>query len=90
MILYDLFYDIIDLSIIESEKTKMYEVWILEDDRDLSFEEIEQIIEDRNDEVEDYWSCVETFQSEDEAYEYIESLDESKFPLIHDGKDFYL
>ena len=39
----------------------MYEVWILEDDRDLSFEEIEQIIEDRNDEVEDYWSCVETF-----------------------------
>lgn len=68
----------------------MYEVWILEDDRDLSFEEIEQIIEDRNDEVEDYWSCVETFQSEDEAYEYIESLDESKFPLIHDRKDFYL
>lgn len=68
----------------------MYEVWILEDDRDLSFEEIEQIIEDRNDEVEDYWSCVETFQSEDEAYEHIESLDESKFPLIHDGKDFYL
>ena len=68
----------------------MYEVWTLEDDRDLSFEEIEQIIEDRNDEVEDYWSCVETFQSEDEAYEYIESLDESKFPLIHDGKDFYL
>ena len=83
-------YDIINLSINESEKTKMYEVWILEDDRDLSFEEIEQIIEDRNDEVEDYWSCVETFQSEDEAYEYIESLDESKFPLIHDGKDFYL
>lgn len=90
MILYDLFYDIINLSINESEKTKMYEVWILEDDRDLSFEEIEQIIEDRNDEVEDYWFCVETFQSEDEAYEYIESLDESKFPLIHDGKDFYL
>lgn len=90
MILYDLFYDIINLSINESEKTKMYEVWILEDDRDLSFEEIEQIIEDRNDKVEDYWFCVETFQSEDEAYEYIESLDESKFPLIHDGKDFYL
>lgn len=84
-------YDIINLSINESEKyTITYEVWILEDDRDLSFEEIEQIIEDRNDEVEDYWSCVETFQSEDEAYEYIESLDESKFPLIHDGKNFYL
>lgn len=67
-----------------------YEVWTLEDDRDLSFEEIEQIIEDRNDEVEDYWSCVETFDSEDEAYEYIESLDESAFPLIYDGKNFYL
>ena len=47
-----------------------YEVWILEDDRELSFEEIEQIIEDRNDEVEDYWSCVETFESEEFAYLY--------------------
>ena len=68
----------------------MYEVWILEDDRDLSFEEIEQIIEDRNDEVEDYWSCIESFSSEDHAYEFVESLDELDYPLIYDGKDFYL
>lgn len=90
LILWTETYDIINLSMNESEKTKMYEVWTLEDDRALSFDEIEQIIEDRNDEVEDYWTCVETFQSEEDAYNFIETLDESKFPLIHDGKDFYL
>lgn len=67
----------------------MYEVWIL-DDRSLSYDEIERIVEDEPERIESLWSCVETFQSEDEAYEYIESLDESKFPLIYDGKDFYL
>lgn len=67
----------------------MYEVWTL-DDHSLSYEEIERIVEDEQDRIESFWICVETFQSEEEAYEYIESLDESKFPLIHDGKDFYL
>lgn len=68
----------------------MYEAWTL-DDRSLEFDEIEEIVEgDDNQRIEQHWSCVETFESEDDAYEYTESLDESAFPLIHDGKDFYL
>lgn len=67
-----------------------YEVWTL-DDRSLEFDEIEEITEsDDVHRIEQYWSCVETFASEDEAYEYTESLDESAFPLIYDGKNFYL
>lgn len=67
----------------------MYEVWTL-DDRSLDFDEIERIIEDEQDRIESLWSCVESFQTEDEAYEYTESLDESEFPLIYDGREFYL
>ena len=67
----------------------MYEVWTL-DDHSLSCDEIERIVEDEQERIESLWSCVETFQSEDEAYEYTESLDESAFPLIYDGKNFYL
>lgn len=67
-----------------------YEVWTL-DDRSLDFDEIEEITEsDDIHRIEQYWSCVETFASEDEAYEYTESLDESAFPLIYDGTNFYL
>ena len=71
----------------------IYEVWTL-DDRSMSFDEIERIERIINGDdialIKQYWFCVESFKDEDEAYEYIESLDESKFPLIHDGKDFYL
>lgn len=66
-----------------------YEVWTL-DDRSLSYDEIERIVEDEPERIESLWSCVETFSSEDHAYEFVESLDELDYPLIYDGKDFYL
>ena len=67
----------------------MYEVWTL-DDHSLSYDEIERIVEDEQERIESLWSCVETFSSEDHAYEFVESLDELDYPLIYDGKDFYL
>lgn len=67
----------------------MYEVWTL-NDHSLSYEEIERIVEDEQERIESLWSCVETFSSEDDAYEFVETLDELDYPLIHDGKDFYL
>ena len=51
---------------------------------------MERIVEDEQDRIESLWSCVETFSSEDDAYEFVETLDELDYPLIHDGKDFYL
>lgn len=66
----------------------MYEVWTL-DDHSLSYEEIERIVEDEQDRIESLWSCVETFGSEDYAYEFVETLDELDYPLIHYGKEFY-
>lgn len=66
-----------------------YEVWTL-DDKSLSYDEIERIVEDEPERIESFWSCIETFSSEDHAYEFVETLDELDYPLIHDGKDFYL
>lgn len=67
----------------------MYEVWTL-DDHSLSYDEIERIVEDEPERIESLWSCIESFSSEDHAYEFVESLDELNYPLIYDGKDFYL
>ena len=66
----------------------MYEVWTL-DDRSMSFEEVERIIEEEQERIEQLWSCIDSFSSEDEAYEFTESLDETVFPLIYDGNEFY-
>lgn len=65
-----------------------YEVWTL-DDRSMSFEEVERIIEEEQERIEKLWSCIDSFSSEDEAYELAESLDETVFPLIYDGNEFY-
>lgn len=67
----------------------MYEVWTL-DDHSLSYDEIERIVEDEQERIESLWSCVETFSSEDEAYDYTESLDEADYAVIFDGNNFYL
>lgn len=64
------------------------EVWTL-DDRSLDFDEIERIIEEEQERIEKLWSCTDSFSSEDEAYEFAESLDETLFPLIYNGSEFY-
>ena len=69
-------------------KVMTYEVWTL-DDRSMSFEEVERIIEEEQERIEKLWSCIDSFSSEDEAYESAESLDETVFPLIYDGNEFY-
>ena len=69
-------------------KAMTYEVWTL-DDRSMSFEEVERIIEEEQERIEKLWSCIDSFSSEDEAYEFAESLDETVFPLIYDGNEFY-
>lgn len=68
----------------------IYEVWTL--NSPLDCDTADRIIkEEDQSEIKQYWSCVESFSSEDEAYEYIRSLDELEFPLIHNGKDdFYI
>lgn len=67
----------------------IYEVWTL--NSPLDYDTADSIMNEGDQhEIKQYWSCVESFASEDEAYEYVESLDEIEFPLIHDGKDnFY-
>lgn len=65
-----------------------YEVWTL-DDRSMNFEEVERIIEEEQERIEKLWSCIDSFSSEDEAYEFAESLDETVFPLIYNGSEFY-
>lgn len=65
-----------------------YEVWTLYD-RSMSFEEVERIIEEEQERIEKLWFCIDSFSSEDEAYEFAESLDETVFPLIYNGSEFY-
>ena len=68
----------------------IYEVWTL-DDRSMSFDEIERIINgDDIALIKQCWSCVESFKDEDEAYDYTESLDEADYAVIFDGNNFYL
>ena len=69
-------------------KRMTYEVWTLYD-RSMSFEEVERIIEEEQERIEKLWSCIDSFSSEDEAYEFAESLDETVFPLIYNGSEFY-